>query len=164
MVSGATRQLRPRARGSGGKSTAIDTSQGIMFAPREIARARLVLAVRTSAAQLADLEPPSVQVLALDCHRSSHLAGIKCTKRRTLRCWAAEHCDICQNRLKRWFASLKPIGNSKQFRADIPGSICPAVGLWLSESHWLSWGISFIPCARANTPSAMRTAWESLTT
>ena len=25
-------------------------------------------------------------------------------------------------------------------RADIPGSICPAVRLWLSESHWLPWG------------------------
>jgi hypothetical protein len=25
-------------------------------------------------------------------------------------------------------------------RADIPGSICPAVRLWLNESHWLPWG------------------------
>lgn len=25
-------------------------------------------------------------------------------------------------------------------RADIPGSICPVVRLWLSESHWHSWG------------------------
>lgn len=25
-------------------------------------------------------------------------------------------------------------------RSDLPGSICPMVRLWLSESHWLSWG------------------------
>lgn len=25
-------------------------------------------------------------------------------------------------------------------RSDVPGSICPVVRLWLSESHWLSWG------------------------
>src|SRR5262249_44218531 len=24
-------------------------------------------------------------------------------------------------------------------RADLPGSICPVVRLWLSDSHWLSW-------------------------
>ena len=32
-------------------------------------------------------------------------------------------------------------------RADIPGSICPAVRLWLSESHWLPWG-HLLHCVR----------------
>jgi O-methyltransferase domain/Dimerisation domain len=33
---------------------------------------------------------------------------------------------------------LTPLGSA--LRSDIQGSICPVVRLWLSESHWLSWG------------------------
>ncbi|MBR0740604.1 hypothetical protein JQ581_27095 [Bradyrhizobium liaoningense] len=33
--------------------------------------------------------------------------------------------------------ALTPLGST--LRADVPGSICPVVRLWLDESHWQSW-------------------------
>jgi O-methyltransferase domain/Dimerisation domain len=44
---------------------------------------------------------------------------------------------LCNETGSREF-ELTPLGSA--LRSDIPGSISPVVRLWLSESHWLSWG------------------------
>jgi len=101
-----------------------------------------VLVGRTSAAQSAHIGAPSEQVLVLDCCHWSHLAEIKWHHTCNAPGLSGGALRHCESRLKRSFASLKPIGNSKQLTSEWKGAD-PQIIVWaqhdVSQTKYLWW-------------------------